>query len=110
MHIHRKPVPSQEATAAPLLHKDDNVQHVPQGWPTSSSAVKVSTYNTVWSILVDLLLLALSISFFAFALVVNAYDGSPTQDSLRAKNRLLSASKYVSIEIHHNLMYSVDYG
>ena len=96
----RKPKPSHEASnATPLLDKVEDVRLVPRGWPGTPRAIHQSIYATLWSIATDLILFACSVAFFAFALIVNFYDGASTQDHPRAKERLLSASKYVSFRL-----------
>jgi len=107
--IRRKPVPSRKLTTAPFLDKAETVECFPKGWPISPRVLKVSIYTILWSLLVDFVLLACSVAFFAFACIVKSYDGLPTQDSPHAKERLLSASKYVRVYTCRLLPPSADY-
>ncbi|KAH6878487.1 hypothetical protein BKA58DRAFT_466160 [Alternaria rosae] len=66
----------------------------PRGWPASSQRIKISTTTTIWSILVDISLLALSTAFLAFALFVSAYDQKPTKSHQQAAERFIQASTW----------------
>jgi hypothetical protein len=85
-----------DQVSIPLLDKTVLV-NVPQHWPTSPRRIKTSVYVGVWNLLVDVVLLAFSTVFLIFALVVNDYNGRPTQDHPLALKRLQNAAKYVRI-------------
>ena len=77
----------------------DKHLETPRGWPASSQHIKISTATTIWNILVDIFLLALSTSFLAFALFVSAYDQKPTKSHQQAADRFIQASKWVSTSV-----------
>lgn len=80
--------------SAPLLH---NAMHCPalKSWPNLPHRVKRSWFTTIWSLAVDITLLAWSVAFLALALIVNYYDEAPVAEHKTATDRLISASKYV---------------
>ena len=91
-----KTVPSialdSEFPNAPLLEKHPEMS---QGWPTSPQPVKGSFLMTIRNILVDILLLALSLAFLAFALFVVWYNDKPTSHHPQAAERIQQASIWV---------------
>lgn len=84
--VRRKPLP----TTLP-----DKAEHVPQGWPSAPSPIKTSLSSIIWEAIVDIVLLALSLLFLVFTLIINHYDGAPTAQHPQATSRLLSATKFV---------------
>jgi len=94
--ILHKVTKENDQMSIPLLDKAV-LMDVPQHWPTSPKRIKTSLYVGTWNLLVDLVLLSFSTVFLIFALVVNDYNGRPTQDHPLALKRLQNAAKYVRI-------------
>ena len=67
-----------------------------QGWPTSPRSVEISTSLLIWYIVVDISLLAMSFTFFVFAILVFSFDQKPTSSHQRAARRFEQASNWVS--------------
>ena len=109
MEIRRKPVHASERTNTPPVHRDEatkfeatttpllkhKASKLPRGWPTAPQAIQVSLSTVVANAAFDVLLLACSVAFLTFALIVNRYDQAPTKEHPRAMEMLLSATKYV---------------
>lgn len=89
-----KSLGNQELTSAPLLH-DATQCSAPKGWPTLPCRVQRPWYATLWSLAVDITLLTCSITFLAFAPIVNYYNEAPIAEHRTATDRLVGASKYV---------------
>ncbi|KIW29290.1 uncharacterized protein PV07_05115 [Cladophialophora immunda] len=85
------PAIQQIPASAPLLQQ---TAHVPKGWPTSPKTIKSSIGSVLTDLVVDSLLLAFSVAFLAFGLVVKLYDQAPTALHKHTANTLLSATKY----------------
>ena len=67
-----------------------------QGWPTSPRSVEISTSLLIWYLVVDISLLAMSFTFFVFAVLVLSFDQKPTSSHQRAALRFEQASNWVS--------------
>ncbi|KAI4606939.1 hypothetical protein J4E83_009850 [Alternaria metachromatica] len=67
-----------------------------QGWPTSPRSIEISTSLLIWYIVVDISLLAISFTFFVFAILVLSFDQKPTSSHQRAARRFEQASNWVS--------------
>jgi len=67
-----------------------------QGWPTSPRSVEISASLLIWYIFVDISLLAISFTFFVFAILVLSFDQKPTSSHQRAAQRFEQASNWVS--------------
>jgi hypothetical protein len=89
-----KSLGNQEPTSVPLLH-DVTQCSAPKGWPTLPCRVERPWYATLWSLAVDITLLACSITFLVFALIVRYYNEASIAEHRTATDRLVSASKYV---------------
>ena len=87
-------VDAYERTKVPLLEAAKTA-NVPQGWPTSPQTIKVSPSNKVAALIFDIVLLASSIAFLAFAILVCQYDQAPTTENPIATRNILSAATYV---------------
>lgn len=94
--IRRKPWPKCEASAMLLLDKAASHTQTPDSWSDSPQAIAISLYALIWSMILDLVLLASSTAFLGFAFAVNSYDQTVTSEHLRAKEWLIRMSKYVS--------------
>lgn len=88
-----EPMIRRKSPDAPLL--DDRTAHLPQDWPTGAKPIKRSIGSVLSGFAVDIVLLALSLAFFAFGLIVKHYDQAPTALHQHATDTLLSATKYV---------------
>ncbi|KAI1411309.1 hypothetical protein F5Y13DRAFT_191584 [Hypoxylon sp. FL1857] len=86
-----EPAHYSEPYTTPLL---SGAAHVPQGWPISPSPIRSSVFSIVADLIVDVILLSLSVAFFAFGLTVRSYDQTPTEANPRTTNTLLQATKY----------------
>ena len=85
---------------SPLLKQDSPVleqdAHLPKSWPTEPEVVKSSVISIILDILVEIILLALSLAFFAFGLTVRYYDQASIALHQGMVNKLLEATRYVS--------------
>jgi hypothetical protein len=82
-------------TPAESLQSREKPRKTLPGWPSSSSPIKTPIYISILNGVFDILLLACSIAFLAFGLVVNIHDQHPTAENQRLTTALLSATKYV---------------
>jgi hypothetical protein len=89
-----KPTYQRATPTESLLHREKPTRTL-LGWPSSPSPIKTPIYISVLNGLFDILLLACSIAFLAFALVVNIHDQHPTAENQRLTTALLNATKYV---------------
>lgn len=88
----------QSSTTTPLIHTDKiDAAPAPPGWPTTPRRVELSWLAILSNGLLDVMLLACSMAFLAFALVVNTYDQEATGDCPKTKSMLEDATKYVSV-------------
>lgn len=87
-----EPAAKSAAVEAPLLMKDTIT---PPRWPAHPKPIVRSLGTRIAQIVVDVLLVAGSCSFFAFALAARCYDGASTLDNPRASNALFETSTYV---------------
>jgi hypothetical protein len=94
-----KPTYQPATPAESLLHREKSTRTL-VGWPSSPSPIKTPIYIIVLNGLFDILLLACSIAFLAFALVVNIHDQHPTAENQRLTTALLNATKYVLYPKH----------
>lgn len=65
------------------------------GWPSSPKPIHTPIYVKALNGVFDVLLLACSAAFLAFAIVVNLHDRVPTAEHPRLTTALLRATKYV---------------
>jgi hypothetical protein len=65
------------------------------GWPSFPKPMKTPMYIHVLNSIFDVLLLACSVAFLAFALVVNRHDQDSTAEHPRLTKTLVNATKYV---------------
>ena len=86
-----KPLGNNDAPAQPLL-PSKNIAETPSGWPTSPKRIKTSNFINFLNGVFDILLLACSIAFLTFALVVNRFDQASTVENPRTTRMLLNAT------------------
>lgn len=84
----------RELPNAPLLEKNSELS---LDWPTSPQPVNIPLGITIWNIFTDIVLLAFSVAFLAFALFVIWYNGKPMSYHQQAAERIEQASTWVSI-------------
>ena len=94
VNVHQRPV-SPEPTTASLLGEAAHHQNTPRDWPSAPNFINPSVWTNIWSGIVDITLFGFSVAFLAFALIINSYDKVTTHAHPRAKENLVSASKYV---------------
>lgn len=75
------------------LHREK--PSIPPDWPSSPKPITTPIYVKTLNGSFDVLLLACSAAFLAFAIVVNLHDRVPTADYPRLTTTLLRATKYV---------------
>ena len=92
-----EPLINRKSPSAPLLDDQAQTAHLPQNWPTLAKPIKRSIGSIVSDLTADIILLALSLAFFAFGLIVKHYDQAPIALHQRATDTLLSATKYVCV-------------
>jgi hypothetical protein len=90
-------------SAQPLLDSE-KAANTPPGWPTSPNRTKTSVYVNFMNGAFDALLLACSVAFLVFALIVNNHDQAPTAQYPRLTKTLVNATKYVSHPTPTSLM------
>jgi hypothetical protein len=89
-----QPTYQRDTPAESVLHREKSTRTL-VGWPSSPKPIKTPIYISVLNGLFDILLLACSIAFLAFALIVNIHDQHPTAENPRLTTALLNATKYV---------------
>ena len=67
----------------------------PRGWPMLPRRVKTSLHTRLTEFVVDMVLLACSVAFLAFAMTVIKYDQAPVHSHSTLAQTLESAAKYV---------------
>jgi nitric oxide reductase large subunit len=88
-----------DALAVAPLHQEKTSKII-AGWPSSPKSTVTPTYVKVLNGVFDVILLACSVAFLAFVVVVNVHDQDSTADHPRLTTTLLRATKYVlSLEI-----------
>jgi hypothetical protein len=80
--------------AEPLLHQE-HLSKTISGWPTTPKPIRTPVYIKILNGIFDVLLLACSVAFLAFALIVSIHDQASTVDKPRLTKTLLDATKYV---------------
>ncbi|CAN9245664.1 unnamed protein product [Alternaria alternata] len=68
----------------------------PRGWPTSPQPLRISFCSILWSVTIDVVLLAIAVAFLVFAWSVVLYDQKPTKFHPQAAQRFEQASKWVT--------------
>jgi hypothetical protein len=84
----------QTITNSPRQEKD---LESPRGWPTSPQPLRISFGSIIWSVIIDVVLLAIAVAFLVFAWSVVLYDQKPTRFHPQAAKRFEQASKWVTI-------------
>ena len=84
----------QTITNSPRQEKD---LASPRGWPTSPQPLRISFGSIIWSVIIDVVLLAIAVAFLVFAWSVVLYDQKPTRFHPQAAKRFEQASKWVTI-------------
>jgi len=83
-----------DAPAASPLHEEKSSGMI-TGWPSSPKPIKTPIYVKVLNGLFDVLLLAGSAAFLAFAIIVDVHDQVPTADHPGLTTTLIRVTKYV---------------
>ncbi|RYN30997.1 hypothetical protein AA0121_g4149 [Alternaria tenuissima] len=91
--VYVEPKHDPVSTATPLLDPNESIP-VPQGWPTSPSSIKHPMLLMLLHGAFDMALIAFSVSFLAFSIVVMSHNGDPTSENPTATSVLLKATKY----------------
>jgi hypothetical protein len=68
-----------------------------RGWPALPQPLKTSFGSILWSVTIDVVLLAIAVAFLVFAWSVVLYDQKPTNFHPQAAQRFEQASKWVTM-------------
>ncbi|KAH6625531.1 hypothetical protein C7974DRAFT_396230 [Boeremia exigua] len=82
-----------DAPTTSSLQGEKSSRTIP-GWPSSPKPINTPIYVQVLNAIFDIILLAGSTAFFAFAIVVGVHDQVPTADYPRLTTTLIGATKY----------------
>jgi hypothetical protein len=89
-----QPIRHDDTPAEALLHREKPLTTV-LGWPSSPKPIKTPIYINVLNTMFDVLLCTCSVTFLAFALVVNVHNQDLIAEYPRLTTTLLNATKYV---------------
>lgn len=84
---------SQDSLFVAPIHEQPT--RFPRGWPTSPEVIKFSVVSDAGEIALDLVLIALSIVFLMFGIIVRQHDRDPVSLNQPLTDALLNAAKYV---------------
>jgi hypothetical protein len=85
---------SANTLAESLSHQEKQARTLPD-WPIFPKSVKTPTYISVLNGICEVLLLASSVAFLAFALMVSIHDQDSIAEHPRLTKTLVNATKYV---------------
>jgi len=92
-------VPLVPLSVSTSLHSDsprDESKLLPKNWPSAPQQLRTKPSEVIVEIVLDIVFIALSISFLLFGLIVKHYDQAHVEDHPRLTQNLVEATRYVN--------------